>query len=302
MTPFGQRYFFDGGLDEVERWLSHGAVTTTLAIDHLQKASNICGNVVEIGVHHGKYFIVLKNLCAPNERAIAVDVFEDQHLNVDGSGLGNRVMFENNIATYTDGERISIIQNDSTLLRKSSLIIEGNVRIFSIDGSHTADHTFSDLMLAADTLAEGGVIILDDLYSPHWPGVQEGFHRFMSSMHTRFSAVSIGDNKLYLCFKADHERYLRFFTEELAQFSTDYKEVIVWGSSARTMSLGPPEKVFSRDGQFRQNTFLLNGFRLSARCKLISGWSHNGDGVWTIGDQSIIELTPETYHSAAMYF
>jgi hypothetical protein len=290
-----QRYIFEGGIDEVEGWLDPGAVTATLAIDYLQKATNVRGSVAEIGVHHGKYFIVLKNLCRSDEFAIAVDVFEDQHLNIDGSGSGDRAIFEHNISRYSDSDNLSVIKSDSKRLDSANIIAAGRgnmVRIFSIDGSHTADHSYSDLMLAAGTLATGGVIVLDDLYNPAWPGVQEGFHRFMNSMNTRFSVISFGDNKLYLCSKSDHEKFLCFFEEELRQCSGNYKKVIVWGSDALSMSLRSPDQVFTRNGEFPVNNFFLAGAMVPPRCKLISGWGQleQGNGVWTIGDVSTLGL------------
>ena len=295
MNRDAQRYIIDGGINDVEGWLEPGAVTATLAIDYLQKSINVRGSVAEIGVHHGKYFIVLKNLCRSDEFAIAVDVFEDQHLNIDRSGSGDRVMFENNISRYSDSGNLSVIKNDSKSLNSADIVAAGHgnmVRIFSIDGSHTADHSYSDLMLAAGALARGGVIVLDDLYNPEWPGVQEGFHRFMNLMNTRLSVISFGDNKLYLCLKDDHEKFLRFFEEELRPFSANYKKVIVWGSDVVLMSLQSPEHVFTRDGEFPANTFFLAGATLPTRCRLISGWSHleEGNGIWTIGDGSALGL------------
>ncbi|HEX7000004.1 MAG TPA: hypothetical protein VF322_17865, partial [Gammaproteobacteria bacterium] len=54
------------------------------------------GNAAEIGVHHGKLFILLSLLC---DHAYAIDVF-DSALNVDGSGAGDRTIFERNMARY----------------------------------------------------------------------------------------------------------------------------------------------------------------------------------------------------------
>src|SRR5450631_1695169 len=75
------RYVLAGGVDTVHGWLGGGAITATLVIHDWQVRNNVQGNVAEIGIHHGKYFLVLKNLCRPEEIAIAIDVFEDQHLN-----------------------------------------------------------------------------------------------------------------------------------------------------------------------------------------------------------------------------
>jgi hypothetical protein len=80
-------------MDEVEGWLS---VTTALAILEItlcQEANGVAGNLVEIGIHHGKSLMVLAAAARPDETVYAVDVFERQDLNIDGSGCGNREIF-----------------------------------------------------------------------------------------------------------------------------------------------------------------------------------------------------------------
>jgi hypothetical protein len=52
-------------------------------------------------------------------------------------------------------------------------------RLFSIDGSHTAEATWGDMVTAGMSIQEGGVIIVDDYFAEGWPGVSEGVQRFM---------------------------------------------------------------------------------------------------------------------------
>ena len=84
-----KRYATEGHL-AVEGWLGIGALGLTVAISERQLSRGIRAAVGEIGVHHGRYFIALALLREKSERAVAIDVFEDQHLNVDYSGSGNR--------------------------------------------------------------------------------------------------------------------------------------------------------------------------------------------------------------------
>ena len=48
-----------------------------------QAARNIGGDIVEIGVHHGKFLLSMCPLLTQDERLIAIDILEEQHLNVD---------------------------------------------------------------------------------------------------------------------------------------------------------------------------------------------------------------------------
>ena len=129
------------------------------------------GNAAEIGVHHGKLLILLSLLC---DHAYAIDVF-DAARNVDSSGDGNRAIFEANMRRY--GGSYTAIPTDSALLEPASL---PPIRIFSVDGAHTADMTEHDLRLAARVLVPGGVVILDDYFNEQWPDVSVGANRVIA--------------------------------------------------------------------------------------------------------------------------
>ena len=288
------KYILDGAVNTVDGWLGGGAITATLAINDWQRRHDVSGNVAEIGIHHGKFFLVLKNLCRDDECSIAVDVFDDQELNVDRSGRGDRAIFESNLAAHSDGKNVEIIQGDSKLLTPDRILEAGRderIRLFSVDGSHTTEYTLSDLLLASDVLDDNGVIALDDFYSQYWPGVQEGFHHFMSKRSPEFKALAIGNNKLFICKRAAHSELLKIFKESLYPYYLEYKDVTVWGSDAVSMALPEPTAVFSSDLLLPTNVFALSAGRCSPRCDLRHGWSHfEADGTWTIGKQALVEL------------
>ena len=58
-------------------------------------------------------------------------------------------------------------------------LADGPIRLFSVDGGHTEQTVFSDMRLAEATLAEGGVVIADDVFNPQWPGVCVGTLRYL---------------------------------------------------------------------------------------------------------------------------
>lgn len=129
------------------------------------------GNAAEIGVHHGKLLILLSLLC---DHSYAIDVF-DSSRNTDGSGDGDREIFEANMRRY--GGACTTIQMDSALLTPERL---PPIRIFSVDGAHTADMTEHDLRLAGRVLVHGGVVILDDYFNEQWPDVSVGANRVIA--------------------------------------------------------------------------------------------------------------------------
>lgn len=239
-------YAIEGRAEGVQGWLHPTAMTLLIAFAKWQQAEGVVGDVAEIGVHHGRTFCLLKNFCRPEERAFAVDVFENQHLNVDGSGRGDRARFDEAVAVHTDGRGVVVIHADSRTLTPAAFGGRG-IRLFSVDGSHTAEATHSDLRLAARCLAPGGAIVLDDIYNPEWPGVQEGFHRFAFEQRDAFTPVFYDPTKIFIVRRADHERVLAF-ARTLLRHAVVHRPVTVHGSAALYLQVQPPSVAFGADG------------------------------------------------------
>jgi hypothetical protein len=165
----------------VEGWLDGEVLTVLSAVDLVQRSKGVTGPVAEIGVHHGKLFIALKLLQRPGECSIAIDVFGDQHLNVDRSGEGDLERFHKNLKRWASTGGLAVHTGDSTKLNPHRLLeLAGSpIRLFSIDGGHTAQIVASDMRLAEATLAAGGVVIADDVFNPKWPGVSVGAMRYL---------------------------------------------------------------------------------------------------------------------------
>jgi hypothetical protein len=277
----------------VQGWLDEGAVSAVVAFAGWQEQHGIHGDVAEIGVHHGKFFILLANLRSMGERAFAVDVFDDQHLNPDKSGRGDLHIFRDNIGKFGDINRVEIIQKDSLELTRADLYpnSEGSIRLFSIDGSHTAEHTCSDLWASSKILSQKGLIILDDFYNPDWPGVQEGFHRFLRDSSEEIAPIAYGNNKLFLCKKNCYEDYLTFVDNDLRPYLIHYKQVQIGNFRVAHIRLPDPELIFSRGLSLTQNVFSLRHPTFSVRATLASGWSTpNASGIWTVGPSADLRL------------
>lgn len=92
MTASRQAYL-RRGCRNVGGWLFPYSARFIDSLLALQLESGVRGAVGEIGVHHGKLFILLALGRRPDEAAFAIDVFGDQHLNTDASGAGDRDIF-----------------------------------------------------------------------------------------------------------------------------------------------------------------------------------------------------------------
>lgn len=283
-------YVFSRGIDRVSGWLGDGAVSLVLAISQWQRTHDVSGDVAEIGVHHGKFFILLKNTCAPNETAFAIDVFRAQELNPDGSGKGDLEIFERNLALHTNNDNIKILQKDSLTLTPYDFRHQNKsprVRLFSVDGSHTAGHTFNDLNIATSVLAPGGLVILDDYTNPAWPGVGEGFHKFMFQRSAEFAALAYGENKMLVCRAGDHSQLLRFIKDEVSPFARWSKAVTLHGRAAVALAMKPPDDTF--DADLRLHRRLLPNSDIP--CHLLAGWGRlEPRGAWTVSETAELEL------------
>jgi hypothetical protein len=192
-------------LGYIQGWIEPQVIPILQYINYMQ--TDISGNIVEIGVHHGKSFVVLASLLKQDEIAFAVDIFEDQSQNVSHSGNGNMAAFATVVSTHLPQARVTIIKDNSMDLPPKALLYNGRgTRIFSVDGGHSAHEVENDLLLAKDVLCDGGVIIVDDFQHIGWDGVFEATVKFLDD--GQFVPIAMGGNKLFLSRKAAaEERY-----------------------------------------------------------------------------------------------
>jgi hypothetical protein len=223
------RYQQDG-YTRIEGWLGDGIFPVLRVCAAVQSSLGERGGALEIGVHHGRFFIALNQLASADEPSLAIDVFDAQHLNVDHSGGGSRQAFENNLRWFCRhrGKNVSILPADSTTLTAPDILrlLPLKPRLFSVDGGHTAEHTIHDLRLANDCLSNVGVIFLDDFLNPEWIGVTEGACRYLSAAPT-IVPFALCSNKLLLCRISVQQYFLQAFREHLAV----RKEVTFFGKT-----------------------------------------------------------------------
>ena len=209
MTTPSAEWYIRAGTKRVEGWLTPESARLIQVASNTQLADGITGSVGEIGIHHGKLFILLYLLAQPSERAFAIDVFESQHLNVDRSGKGDRAVFERNLrAVGADLSRIDIVADSSLNISSERLAnLSGGVRLFSIDGGHTTRIALNDLALAQAALVKGGIVIVDDVFHPLYPGVSAAFARFMLGQGS-LVPFAVSSEKVLLTQPETHDRFL----------------------------------------------------------------------------------------------
>jgi hypothetical protein len=199
--------------------LSFTAAHIMASLAEQQTKDGILGDIAEIGIHHGKSFLALANAAAPGERLIAIDVFDDQHENVDNSGEGSREAFLRNMALFAPGKSAEIIQESSLDLYTAGWQRSraASIRFFSIDGSHTREATVNDLKIAEETVKLGGLVAVDDILSTHWLGVVSGVFDYLSGGGSLLPFAMIPNKLLLTSGQAFTTVWLEFLRKQYSR-------------------------------------------------------------------------------------
>jgi Methyltransferase domain len=197
------------GCRDVEGWLTPLSAKVVAFLLQQQTKTGFVGAVGEIGVHHGKLFLVEYLSTRADEAAFAIDLFEQKQLNVDHSGKGDRERFLDNVRVYagsTDG--LVVIGADSRQVTPEHILTQaGRARFVSVDDGHTEECARSDLRLAESCLAAGGIILLDDYCNQNWPDVSIRAASHLLAADARTKPFLITPDKVFLAEKQYHRMY-----------------------------------------------------------------------------------------------
>ncbi|CAF1028379.1 unnamed protein product [Didymodactylos carnosus] len=208
----------------IDGWVNHEILYVLWLLTQFQygRLKLDRGAIGEIGVHHGKFTCYLYILRREKQKLFAVDVFEKQHLNTDKSGLGSKKIFLMNAEKYANVtfDQIEIYSGSSLDLNSifstpnsntvqwwmKSVVGENGLQLVSIDGGHTPLLAYSDLCLVANSLIDGGVVIVDDIAHPGWLGVRDGVSRYLSETSKFITNQQLINEMTLYCDKPNFNR------------------------------------------------------------------------------------------------
>lgn len=197
--------------NEVDGWVGDRIFIVLRWMRDYFKEDSIQGDIVEIGVHHGKFLIGCSPLLMEGERAVAIDIWEDQNLNVDNSGCGSKSTFLKHWENFAPDAEVRVISGDSMALSVEDIRQEMSrpkCKFFSVDGGHTPSHVINDLKLAQELMVSGGVVALDDFLGPGWPTVTEGLFDYLAYHNVKLAPFLVFQNKLWLTTFSEHAKVL----------------------------------------------------------------------------------------------
>jgi hypothetical protein len=200
---------------------------TIFHLGRWQASQGVQGAVGEIGVHHGRLFVLLDLLRVPGERSFAVDLFDEQHLNVDRSGEGDLDAFLRNVNRHVGSHlHVAVFSGSSSDLHPSEILeAVGRVRLMSVDGGHTSELTLNDLQIAHEVLTADGLVVVDDFFNYLWPGVMSGVVAYLSK-HDGLVPIGLSPNKLYLTRPASATQYREALGSAPAGFRSYESELL----------------------------------------------------------------------------
>lgn len=244
----------------VQGWLEPQTLDLLSTLSDAQRSAGVDGTVAEIGVHHGQLFIALQ-LLGGQATAVAIDIFDDQALNVEESGRGDRRLFETNVRRWGDWDRVVVEPSDSTTLTGHDVraLAGGPVRLFSVDGGHTEETVAADLRTAEQSLCPGGIVVVDDVFNHEWPGVAFGTFRYLDGPHldgpAALAPFAIGFNKVYLTDAEHAGRYRQALRDAFgARWRIDHKSSVFAQHDVEVFSPAPltPRRVLRRSDMARE--------------------------------------------------
>ncbi len=162
-----------------------GAIVTWDILLSRQAALGIEGDVLEIGVLKGKS----ATLMALHARADEAFVLIDPALRREAVEAVESVHAANNIQ----------IRDFSQNLHEHPALTSrgGRIRWIHIYGEHSGPAVRNDLEIADALIAPGGIICLDDFFTPAYPQVTAAVFEFLARHQDRLQLFLIGYNKGY---------------------------------------------------------------------------------------------------------
>jgi hypothetical protein len=233
--PFSEWNTMDG-------WCVPQILEVLQPLDAFQrKAQKQIGPVAEIGVYHGKFFVLLAWLKRGSaQKHLAIDVFDMQEFNLDGAGVGNFEVFTESLNTFQLTNQVNIEASDSLHIDNAVLQLNaGKFDFFSIDGCHTKLHTINDIRVAEKMLSTLGVLFVDDYTNSSWPGVKDGVVAYLTGNHGNLVPLAVTSNKLLMCSASMHKIYFDFLNEFQISFGTSKVSEIEIVPTYKTLWLEP---------------------------------------------------------------
>jgi len=196
------RTYLEEVMPTIEGWLYPGAVEVSELLINIQESLGIAGCGLEIGVYKAAYLSYLAAASEGEWHGLDIFLFRQKP---EAEANISRVIRES-------GSKSNVVLNQvnsQTLTPETLKRILGNIplKFASVDGDHSAAGVFHDMAMIEKNLSPGGIVAVDDVFSPMNASVSEGVFRYLFSTETELRPVVFSDNKLFLTTEGFDEPY-----------------------------------------------------------------------------------------------
>ena len=209
------------GVAEADRYIADGyasvvgmssqfAAAICCGLLRIQSEAGVRGPIVEIGPFEGRFFIALAKSLRDDEQALGIDLFDWPNPQVKDRFVANCDKHG-----VSEARRI-VWQADSRKMKPDELLAKlggKRPRFIHVDGEHSRKVLSGDLELSTAVLAEGGIIVLDDMLHPGYPTLMVAVQDYLER-HQEMCVLAIIDRetivaatKFVICHRDWFKRY-----------------------------------------------------------------------------------------------
>jgi len=193
-------------IDAVPGWFGFQSYAVWRALLEHQQDRKLGGDLFEIGVWKGRSAAVLATYRRPEEKLYLCDLALDQpavhaalrSVAIEPAGIVPLSGLSEELAGKLDLK--AMFQT---------------VRWFHIDGEHTGVSVWRELEIGNAVLNAGGIVVIDDFFSPRYPANTTEAVRYLDKNPFHFRLLAVAFNKGYLCRPEAVAGYMDYLASDM---------------------------------------------------------------------------------------
>lgn len=185
--------FISAAHESIEGWFFPLDQIAFFELFAVQNQIQAGGDIVEVGVYHGKSLVLLSLLKNQDEKLVGFDLFDADH----------EERTRDNLSHFGNSEQVSLVRGYTSEIAQTDLnaMLPSPLRFLHIDAGHEYHEVLEQLHLFSPYVADRGIIAMDDYQDREFPGIEAAVLDFAElDRPRRFVPFLAGGNKLFLCF------------------------------------------------------------------------------------------------------
>jgi predicted O-methyltransferase YrrM len=186
--------------EDIEGMMSPFSMAVVDSLLAFQQVRGITGDVLEMGVYHGKSAAILGRRMSSNETLHLYDIADYfDRKNLERAGANIRYNIANTERLYRWN------------LRKQ----KKSIRFCHIDASHMFNPTIHEISIADYVLAKDGIVCLDDYTNLNYSQILAATFKYLFTKSTNLTMFLVTAEKAYLCRRNAFPIYGQFVLDEI---------------------------------------------------------------------------------------